>query len=176
MRVSPFARALGGSIIGPALQRGQGYLALEGEPVAASFVRLLAELHTPFLWITARRGSSRVDGGDLLRVTTLHDGIGTADPRRLQDLRTAATTFFDERGPGVLVVDCLDSLVVHSGVERVLRFVDDLHEETATRNAWFVVFADPRTMNPRMIAWLERELDPFPRTAANPSVEDHLIA
>jgi len=31
-------------------------------------------------------------------------------------------------------------------------------------------------MNPRMIAWLERELDSFPKTAANPSVEDHLIA
>src|SRR2546429_6623270 len=35
----------------------------------------------------------------------------------------------------------------HSGVERVLRFVDDLHEETAMRNAFLVVFADPRGMN-----------------------------
>lgn len=146
------------------------------EHVAVSFIRVLSEAHTPFLWITSRRASSRVDGGDLIRVTTLHDGIGTADPRRLEDLRAAATTFFDERGPGVLVVDCLDSLVVHSGVERVLRFVDDLHEETATRNAWLVVFVDPRSVNPRMIAWLERELDPFPRTATDSSVENRLVA
>lgn len=103
-------------------------------------------------------------------------GIGTVDPRRLQDLRSAATTFFDERGPGALVVDCLEPLVLHSGVERVLRFVEDLHEETAMRSAFLVVFADPRGMNRRMIAWLERELDPLPRDAEPAGVEDRLVA
>ena len=139
-------------------------------------MRVLSEAHTPFLWITARPVSAPPDGGDLIRVTTLAGAMGTADPRRLQDLRAAATTFFDERGPGALVVDCLDPLVVHSGVERVLRFIDDLHEETATRNAILVVFADRRGTNPRMIARLERELDPFPRTASAPRVEPGLIA
>jgi hypothetical protein len=100
--------------------------------------------------------------------------MGTADPRRLQDLRTAATTFFDERGPGAVLVDCLESLVLHSGIERVLRLVDDLHEETAMRNAFLVVFADPREMSARMIAWLERELDPLPRPTS-PGVESRLV-
>ena len=158
------------------LKRGLGYLATDPEDTAVSFVRVLAEAHTPFLWITSRAVSTPPDGGDLIRVTTLAGAMGTADPRQLQDLRTAATTFFDERGPGALVVDCLDPLVVHSGVERVLRFVDDLHEETAMRNAILVVFADPRGTNPRMIAWLERELDPFPRTATAPPVEQRVVA
>ncbi len=158
------------------LKRGLGYLATDPEDTAVSFVRVLAEAHTPFLWITARALSTPPEGGDLIRVTTLAGAMGTADPRRLQDLRTAATTFFDERGPGALVVDCLDPLVVHSGVERVLRFVDDLHEETATRNAILVVFADRRGTNPRMIAWLERELDPFPPIASAPPVEQRLVA
>ncbi len=158
------------------LKRGLGYLATDPEDTAVSFVRVLAEAHTPFLWITSRAVSAPPDGGDLIRVTTLAGAMGTADPRRLQDLRTAATTFFDERGPGALVVDCLDPLVVHSGVERVLRFVDDLHEETAMRNAILVVFADPRGTNPRMIAWLERELDPFPRTATAPPAEQRVVA
>ncbi|TLZ84628.1 MAG: DUF835 domain-containing protein [Methanobacteriota archaeon] len=162
--------------MGPSLKRGLGYLALDPEDTAVSFVRVLAEAQTPFLWITSRSISAPPDGGDLLRVTTVAGGIGTADPRRLQDLRAAATTFFDERGPGALVVDCLDPLVVHSGVERVLRFVDDLHEETATRNALLVVFADARGTNPRMIAWLERELDPFPRTANMPHAEQRVVA
>ena len=162
--------------MGPSLKRGLGYLALDPEDTAVSFVRVLAEARTPFLWITARRLPAPPDGGDVLRVTTLSGAMGTADPRRLQDLRTAATTFFDERGPGALVVDCLDPLVVHSGVERVLRFVDDLHEETATRNALLVVFANPRRTNPRMIAWLERELDPFPRTASVPHPEQPVVA
>jgi len=54
--------------------------------------------------------------------------------------------------------------------------VDDLHEETATRNALLVVFADARGTNPRMIAWLERELDPFPRTASVPHPEQRVVA
>ena len=61
-------------------------------------------------------------------------------------------------------------------MERALRFVDDLHEEIAMRNGVLVVFVDPRGVNPRMIAWLERELDSFPRDAAPPSVEDRLVA
>src|SRR5712691_2597201 len=151
--------------------QGLGYLAQDLAENVVPFVHHLADARTPFLWITSRPVDTAPDGGDLLRVTTLRGGMATADPRRLQDLKTAATTFFDERGPGALVVDFLDPLVVHSGVERVLRFVDELHEETATRNALLVVFADPRGTNPRMIAWLERELDPFPRTAIVPHPE-----
>src|SRR3989442_1640424 len=129
IRVSPSARALGGSVIGLSLKRGLGYLATDPEDTSVSLVRVLAEAHTPFLWITARALSAPPDGVDLIRVTTLAGAMGTADPRRLQDLRTAATTFFDERRPGALVLDCLDPLIVHSGVVRVLRFVNVLHED-----------------------------------------------
>src|SRR5206468_7021155 len=99
-----------------------------------------------------------------------------ADLSRQLVPRTAATTFFSARGAGAFVVDCLDALVVHSAIERVLRFVDDLHEETATRNALLVVFANPRRTNARMIAWLEGELDPFPRTASVPHPEQPVVA
>ncbi len=140
-----------------------------------AFVRVLAGAHTPFLWITSVGTGPVPDGGEVLRVTTVNGRLGTADPRRLQDLRTAVTTFFDEHGPGAVVLDCLETLVVHSGIERVVRLVDDLHEETAMRNAVFVVFADPGSLNPRMVAWLERELDAFPSTAVPPGVEDRLV-
>ena len=43
------------------------------------------------------------------------------------------------------------------------------------RNAFLVVFADPKGTNRRMIAWLERELDPLPRDARPKGVEDHLV-
>jgi Protein of unknown function (DUF835) len=139
-----------------------GYLALDPEDNVASFLESVAEARIQFLWMTTGRPTARPTGGDVLRVTTIRQGLGTVDPRRLQDLRAAATTFFDEHGPGVLVVDCLPPLVLHAGIERVLRFVDDLHEEVAMRDANLVVFADPRELSRRMIAWLERELDPLP--------------
>jgi len=156
------------------LRPGLGYLAHDPGEIAVPFVRSLAAAHTPFLWITSRSVDTAPEGGDLLRVTTLRGGIATADPRRLQDLKTAATTFFDERGPGILVLDCLESLILHAGLERALRFVDDLHEEAAMRSGILLVFADPRTVSARMIAWLERELDPLPRGAALPTVESRV--
>ena len=152
-----------------------GYLALDPDEIVPSFLRFLEGVQTPFLWITSQRKPILPDGGELLRVTRL-GGIGTADPRRLQDLRAAATTFFDERGPGALVVDCLEPLILQSGVERVLRFIEDLHEETAMRNAFLVVFANPRGMNRRMIAWLERELDPLPRDVEPAGIRGHIVA
>jgi len=148
---------------------------LDPDDTAASFARGLAAARTPFLWLTAGPKPAVPDGGEVLQLTTLRGGMGTADPRRLRDLRTAATTFFDERGPGVVMVDCLASLILHSGVERVLRFVEDLHEEIAIRNGFLVVFADAQRTNARMIAWLERELDSFPRHARAPGVEDRLV-
>src|SRR5437879_13222961 len=99
--------------MGPSLKRGLGYLALDPEDTAVSFVRVLAEAQTPFLWITSWSISAPPDGGDLLRVTTAAGGIGTAAPRRLQDLRAAATTLLDERGRGALVPDRLGHHVVH---------------------------------------------------------------
>ena len=159
----------GGVIIGPPLKRGLGYIALDPEDTVPSLVRSLADAGPRSLWMTSNRPEAPPDGVEVLRVTTLHRGPGTADPRRLQDLRAAGTTFFDEVGPGLLVIDCLPPLVLYAGVERVLRFVHDIHEEVAMRNAYLVVFADPRQVNRRMIAWLERELDPLPRAVEAPA-------
>ena len=74
-----------------------------------------------------------------------------------------------KRGLGYLALDPDDTVL------SFLRFVDDLHEETAMRNAFLVVFVNPRGMNRRMIAWLERELDALPRDAEPAGVEDHLV-
>src|SRR5947199_5280473 len=124
---SPSAHAKGGSRIAPSLRRGLGYLALDPDDTVSSFLRLLAEAHTPFLWLTTERPQAPAEGGEVLRVTTIR-GAGTADPRRLQDIRAVATTFFDERGPGAFVIYCLDPLVLHSVIDRFLRFVSGFHE------------------------------------------------
>ena len=172
----PSAHAKGGRRIAPPLERGLGYLALDPDETVPAFLRTLAGNRTRFLWMTTTRPASVPDGGDLLEVTTVHRGIGTVDPRRLQELQVVATTFLDEHGPGALVVDCLEPLILHGGIERVLRFIDDLHEQIAMRHAFLVVFARARGLSRRMIAWLERELDPLPQDVAPTGVQDRLVA
>lgn len=125
--------------------------------------------------MTSRRIDDPPDGGRVLRITTIPGAVGTVHPRHPQEIRVAASAFIDEYGPGTIVLDAIDDLTLHSGLERVLRVIDDIHEEIAMRGATLVVFADPRRTNPRTIAWLERELDPLPRDLLRPGIEDRLV-
>lgn len=141
-----------------------------------SFLRSIGEAGEPFLWITSRPARETLEGGEVIHVTTLNRAPWTVDPQRLQDLRAGVSAFLDERGSGTIVVDCVETLTLHNGVERVVRALEDLHEEVATRDAILVVFLDGRTANPRMVAWLERELDPLPDEALPPPIEGGLLA
>src|SRR5207247_10971081 len=105
----------GGVSIAPPLKRGLGYLALDPDDTVLSFVRFLAAARTPFLWMTSDQPRATVDGGDVLRVTTLR-GIGNVDPRRLKDSRAAATTCLAERRARAPVLDHVAPLGPPSGV------------------------------------------------------------
>lgn len=94
----------------------------------------------------------------------------------MADLRAAARSFLQAHPGGVVFLDCLDCLALHNGVERVVRTIGDLHEDVLTEDAVLVVFIDPTTANPRLVAWLERELDGFPTAAERAVMPDALIA
>jgi len=129
----------------------------------------------PVLWITDRGDAAVPDRGDVLRITTFSGNPRTLDPKRVHELRAAVAAFLDERGSGTVVLDCADLLALHNGVERVVRALDDLHEEVATRAAVLAVFLDPRGSNPRLLAWLEREFDAMPRAALETDAEARLL-
>ncbi|HYM39025.1 MAG TPA: DUF835 domain-containing protein [Thermoplasmata archaeon] len=101
----------------------------------------------------------------MLRVTPLAGTDDTVDPKRLGDLRAAAAAFVAEHGSGWVLLDCLGYLVLHNGAERVERALADLHDEVTLAGGFLVVFVDARAANPRLVAWLERELDPLPAHA-----------
>ncbi len=87
---------------------------------------------------------------------------GALDPKRLGDLRASAATFLGRVEGGLVVLDCLDYLVLHNGPERVARILADVHDDVSVRGGAFVVFVDANSANPRLVAWLAREFDPFP--------------
>lgn len=159
-RIRP--RSEGGDRIEPQLRHGLGYLARASEDAVLGFVHSAMEDRVPYLWITDRAPTDSPEGGEVLRLTTIPGRLRTLDPRRAQELRAAAAAFLDEHGAGLVIVDGVDSLVLHNGVERVMRALNDLHEEVATRGAILVVFVGPTRTNPRLIPLLERELEALP--------------
>lgn len=122
-------------------------------------------MHSPFLWITTRIVDSVDHGGTILQVTTMANPAAGVEPKRLSNLRSAASDFLDAHEGGTILMDCVDLLTLHNGVERVVRAIEDLHDDVTTKGGILIVFADPQTANPRLVAWLERELDEFPRRA-----------
>jgi len=163
----PLSHRKGGESIGPRLARGLGYLAEDSAQGVDAFLASVATRGEPHLWITDRRDVEARDGGVVLRVTTLRGPPGTLDPKHVQELRGAVAAFLDEHGPGTsVIVDCVEVLALHNGVERVVRALEDLHEEVAMRDATLVVFLSSRGTNPRLAAWLEREFERLPAGAA----------
>ncbi len=112
----------------------------------------------------------------MVRVTTLAGSGPAIDPKRLGDLRAAASAFL-EQGAGLVVLDCLEYLVLHNGADRVARTLADVHDDVTTHGASLVIFVDANTASPRLVAWLAREFDPLPSTASDhPMSEDGLLA
>ncbi len=114
----------------------------------------------------------------MLRVSTVAAGDHGLDPKRLGDLRTFAATFLGRSEGGLVVLDCLDYLVLHNGPERVARALADVHDEVSVHGGALVVFVDANSANPRLVAWLAREFDPFPSPAPDgmPPEADRLPA
>ena len=98
------------------------------------------------------------------------------DPKRLGDLRSHATRFLEASPDGVVLVDCLEHLILHNGAERVQRALADLHEVVTMRGGSLVVFLNARAANPRLVAWLQRELDPLPPPEDRMSEGERLFA
>lgn len=142
----------------------------------SNLLRTASSARAPFLWVTQRPSDGTIDGGRALHVTTLSGKPGTLDPKRLPDLRAAASSFLEGAEDGVIVVDCLDFLVLHNGAERVQRALADLHDEVTVRGGTLIVLVDDQRTNPRLVAWLQRELDPLPEGADAVPVRESLAA
>lgn len=141
------------------LERGLGYLIRGPTDGAIELIQALRPIRTSLLWITTRPADGLPENAELLRVTRLSGGMRTVQPSRLGDLRAAAGAFLDEHAGGCIVLDAVAILVLHNGVERVVRAIEAIHDDVTTRGGQLVVCVNADGLNPRLLAWLERELD-----------------
>jgi len=158
------------------VERGLGYLALGPAEDTLAFLRSLVGDRRPHLWITDRASLPSEEGGRVLRISTLPGLEGAVDPKRLGDLRAAAAAFLSGDDSGLVILDCLEYLVLHNGADRVLRALADLHDEVTMHGGSLIVLVDAHSANPRLVAWLERELDALPFDGASTGQADLLSA
>jgi Protein of unknown function (DUF835) len=141
------------------LEQGIGYLVRSSSDATVEIIHAFRPPRTPLLWITSGPGARPPEDVEVLRVASLPGAMRTVQPGRLGDMQAAAGAFLDEHSGGCIVLDAMDALVVHNGVERVVRAIESMHEDVATRGGLLLVCVNPVGANPRLLAWLERELD-----------------
>ncbi|MGD2250898.1 MAG: DUF835 domain-containing protein [Candidatus Methanofastidiosia archaeon] len=83
------------------------------------------------------------------------------DPTNLPRLTYMITQFIKQVPESFILLVGVEYLVVHNGFDRVLKFLHTLNDRVMTHNARFLVVVDPKTLDPREVSLLERELHPL---------------
>ncbi|MBI4362730.1 MAG: DUF835 domain-containing protein [Euryarchaeota archaeon] len=87
------------------------------------------------------------------------EGEGEGRIRRLDEILRAVREFSHQPGESVILLDGLEYLIGRSEFTSVLKFVHDLSESVALTPGRVVVPLDPRTLEERQVALLEREME-----------------
>ena len=142
-------------------EEGRSYLVKEKKPDGAMeyFVRLMKKGFRGLV-ITRQHPNHVVRKYSLddVRLIWLSTTLGNdyVDPHNLNSLTNMATAFLRENGPGAVLLDGLEYLVVHNDFGRVLKFIEYLNELVMQRQAVLLMSIDERAFEPRQIALLER--------------------
>ena len=130
----------------------------EGMLISREHPNRLRELHEfdakSVLWLTRRAGANHVD------------------PTELSLVSLKVTRFVEERRRAVVLMEGAEYLITQNDFETVLRFVNHLHDFVLAHECAVVLVIDPRVLNIREMALLERSakvVEPFePAPAAAP--------
>jgi len=142
-------------------EEGKSYVIKEKKPdgAMAQFVRMIGRGYLGLV-ITRQHPNNVVrkynlDGVRLIWLSTTL-GKDYVDPHNLNSLTGMASSFLQENGRCVIVLDGLEYLMVHNDFGRVLKFVEYLNETVMQRQAILLISLDERAFEPRELALLER--------------------
>lgn len=150
----PAARAVPVAVEAPSPRTLEPGLYLVQEPRPERSLRLYRDL-------AADRGGERTA---LLLSRERHDGpgtrlrLGSAGPGPRVERLDEVVRAVRQAGPGaVVLLDGLEYLVTRHGFDAVLRMVHHLREVVALLGSVLLMAVDPRTLEPKQMALLERE-------------------
>lgn len=104
------------------------------------------------------RGTYRLKGVPMVWVTFERYAKGrTIPPNKLDQLTTTISEFVG-KGKGVVFVDCLDSMVMANGFERVMSWLRDVGKIMIKNKSNLLVTIDPSSFSDRQLASIERKM------------------
>jgi hypothetical protein len=80
------------------------------------------------------------------------------DPSNLPRLTHVVSQFIHETPLSFVFMVGLEYLMVHNGFEKVLKHLHMINDQVMTHNSRFLVSIDPKTLDPREMSLLEREM------------------
>lgn len=117
---------------------------------------------------------NELSGCKILWLTNLV-GEGRINPTAIGILMGQLRTFIESQPKTAIVIDGLEYLVSLNTYDRMLQFMHQLKDLVVTNDCVMFVPVDPRTLNQRELALLERCMEPLaPKTEGEPQEESML--
>jgi hypothetical protein len=143
------------------IERGFLYLVKEKRPGIAFAMFNEATTHGAKGMLVAREHPNRLkqlhefDAAKILWLTR-RVGVDHIDPTELSLLSLDITKFVEGNTKSVVLIEGLEYIITQNDFETVLRFVNHLHDFVLAHDSAVILVIDPRVLNVRELALLER--------------------
>lgn len=102
-------------------------------------------------------------------------GEGRINPTAIGILMGQIRTFIENQQKSVIIIDGFEYLASTNTYDRMLQFMNQLRDIVVTNDCILFVPLDPRTLNPRELAMLERSMEPImPKSEADQGFDNML--
>jgi hypothetical protein len=143
------------------IERGFIYLVKEKRPAIAFEMFNEATIHGAKGMLVVREHPNRLkqlhefDAAKILWLTR-RVGVDHIDPTELSLLSLEMTKFVEGASKSVVLLEGLEYIITQNDFETVLRFVNHLHDFILAHDSAVIIVMDPRVLNIRELALLER--------------------
>lgn len=157
----PFARS---SVLKDTTPHGHGYLVKENTPQQSLELFVDRIVRGDFGLVILRQAPDILTEWPLLKnvpVVYLNQTVtedNCLDPTNLAKLHLTIEEFFKAAPRSTVLLEGMEYLIVHNGVDRMLKFIHSIGECVKKHESRFITLVDPRVLDEEEMVLLEREL------------------
>ncbi|MGD2249095.1 MAG: DUF835 domain-containing protein [Candidatus Methanofastidiosia archaeon] len=146
---------------------GNGFLIKESVPDESLNVLCDRIVRGDFGLIILRQSTDVLDewpplkGVPLVHLKQTVAGDNCLDPTNLAKMHLTIEEFFQAAPRATVLLEGMEYLITHNGVDRMLKFIHSVVECVRTYNTHFITIVDPRILEDNELVMLEQELVPL---------------